>query len=1374
MKVLPNLNLNKHPRDCVDGGLIHAENVIVSQDNSVIQTEPILQYSRIDHELREIYNKYTIKYILTCNKEIVIFVKPKNEEDVHIIRYDETTNTMQQVAFIEYSGGEFVGTFTYNKNDLIIAFSEYDEYNELNVPLRTLNLGEYRQEIADDNKNQLNNKNLHPVVPKIKIPNVDYSITNGNSYKGWYFVFVRYKIGRSTYTKWYNTNCSFLLDYSETTNIIKYVYLKENTKATKTVYLDDEISNNENYVPISFKLDIKDLDVNYNKYQVCFVIVNKNNTIVKQSYDLNIDTNNYKYNNSSLYDISLEEVLTDYNNYYNIKSIITKQNVLYIGNYKELDENISKSLSDINVNIDFDYYYVKTINTQTSGGNSGGETGGDSNIEEIGYAYWKNVNTNKESEKIPLYLVNNKRVIRGTQLFVHDFVSNTEHDHFEYCFNYTYDTMSVQYYNKDDLLTISYRTSDGNGANVVIRAGDLFIDLATLTPGFATENTDYPYSIGGVFYRLENGELIDIFPDIDDKINSAYQAYMDWPNKWDYQNDPYDINSDLGTGGTKWMYIPIIAITKVNNNRYTQNNGNQFVYKCIERLPNHGQHWNVGSFGINVVFYKNNTRSIANDIITTNAKAVDKYKYEAVSNIKFPQIYPDQFYNFFIHFVDEYGNGTKGYNLSYFNTSVGNNIFTETNNIGNYLIRAKSGSADGGLLEGNVYINNIPNPYVGYFLSYEATERTYKDIYYWEAYSKTENTNKIKIYNDNVTNIEDVIDYDFDAVSIYFSIKISEDKNYEYSRYINNNIDITDTNNKADYKVIHKEYFPADTYNNILHSSYILLTLENIDGTTASITKETRGVCVPYKTSIKELYIKENKQLIPCSQVCYDINKTISFNTNNAFNSKAECLLFDDVFFNDATLNYKHQSDTVPVDKICYKFIIPWATRTPYEYRSIRNEPVVVAFPVAGLETTDIHEKAYIYGRIVKIKNTNDLFENKHFNFEDAHPKTLDWYNPNIINNYNFPKTLRRSNIIQDESDRNRWREFPIESYKNITENKGSIVKIIAIGTFLLVHTQYSLFMFNGSDSIKSQNSEDNNNNNIQLASIDIWDINYKEILTSTLGRAGLAKQEHSIVGDFGYIWWDAESRRIYKFDNNSISYIDDNVRNFINKLKYYDLNIVEDINRNRLLFNFYKGDVSYVLSYNYVINSFVSLHSYEYSIGYNTKNNIYLVTKDNRIKDFYDNYIGDGSMNPEIIEYNDASISIICNANFEIMKSINAISYNVRKVVKKVINDFLPVEDINPYYPGDTIRIYNDLFDTGVLDIYTTELNVNEDHTKPYWRMGNWNFNNIRNSIDNSLKNSKDSRIYGNYFIIQFGFKKYQQVEIESINVKTSNSNLI
>ena len=155
-------------------------------------------------------------------------------------------------------------------------------------------------------------------------------------------------------------------------------------------------------------------------------------------------------------------------------------------------------------------------------------------------------------------------------------------------------------------------------------------------------------------------------------------------------------------------------------------------------------------------------------------------------------------------------------------------------------------------------------------------------------------------------------------------------------------------------------------------------------------------------------------------------------------------------------------------------------------------------------------------------------------------------------------------------------------------------------------------------------------------------------------------------------------------------------------------------------------------------------------------------------IKDFNSNVCGN------------STVDIIMNTNYETMKYIDNVYYKIREINKT--NDayeYSPVEKFNTYYSGDKLRIYSDICDTGVLNIANAnpEKTINKvgDYTKPYWRLGNWHFNALRDNmaeyINNQVSNSGASRMYGNYFITHFEFNTTAPVEVESIDGKLLNA---
>ena len=119
-----------------------------------------------------------------------------------------------------------------------------------------------------------------------------------------------------------------------------------------------------------------------------------------------------------------------------------------------------------------------------------------------------------------------------------------------------------------------------------------------------------------------------------------------------------------------------------------------------------------------------------------------------------------------------------------------------------------------------------------------------------------------------------------------------------------------------------------------------------------------------------------------------------------------------------------------------------------------------------------------------------------------------------------------------------------------------------------------------------------------------------------------------------------------------------------------------------------------------------------------------------------------------------------------------NYIKYKLYKRIDNSNEEFnanLPVEEMNftshiiesinckVPYSGYKLRIYNDLCDTGEMDI-TADLN-NKNPQKPYYDLGNFTFNNLRDI-------NSGNQIFGNFFIVEFIFEDNQEdvIEFESL----------
>lgn len=1260
-QIIPKLNLNKHPSEVVNGSLIDATNIIVSNDNAVIQTEPQLDTSDINNQLINLIGSrsYSIKYCISCNKELIIFIQFDDDtNNISLYRYNEDYNETKYVTTTDYHGGNLLGTFTYNFNNLIIAFSEYFENDSNNVPLKVINIGTFNG-VNEQDINQLEKSNLHSICPEVKIPNVNINYIDGSANKGWYYIFIRYKISKDTYTQWFDTNAHALVDSFNGTRFFSQ-YISNDAPGDRTPsgiyisYAETYVSDDTNISKISFSCDVLDRDTNYNYYQLGFICINKSTTQAYRTNDIPIGTYQFTFSRNNVLEESVTDIINAYNNYYNVKTLSTVGNRLYIANYKEhsIENEVKDKLSNINL-------YINEIQNLT-----------DLNLYS------------EQPEQVIAEMVTDNYTFRR--------ICNLWEDNSFYYYNAVgalvqdkavtgirFMRTTLTNLDENTYLTIRYgeTTEQIQAKNIIIAPFYQFQD--------SLNNTRY-----GKIFINRNGILDDITPEGCPET----VVYVDHDNGNGIKTYAFFVqdNSGVDYGNPSLIKVKTLAVADSSN--------------VIKKLNTAG-------------------------------------------------IYPGQYYNFFIHFVDKYGQISRGFNIGEFNVITDlNKGYNKLNNMLLYIPVPTNSMGNNYRITINFRLQNVPEGVEGYFISYEKLEKAVK----LNGVIDVNNKGEICFYTDEL-NFTDSIDFNFNKIRIYNTVEQEFLSNeYVHPRVFDQSKSLIKYNGTyEDVNIINKELRVADSFNNVLSSTCIVLTLGERE---SSITKKIASLILDDSYNF---YNNETKILIPCSNIDYNLSG-VGVNTKTAFVSLHHAIVFNQYFYNDSLKIFQEENNTDAQYEVFTNYMWYDYAEIPIETLKFNNNPVITFFPIEGLNTEDENKKTFIVGNIVECKNTIDLYQQNNCTVDTNYPKSSDWFNPDNTYETNYPKTIRRSNIFQDESRTNAWRQFGLEQYKNITENKGDIVKLIAIGYYFIVHCQHSMFLFNGTDSIEAKE------NNIQLSSVDFWDTKYKEIVTSDLGYAGIQKEYSGITGNFGYVFYDSDARRIYRYDNGQVVYIDGDVTNYIRKLKGYNVHIVDDKYRNRLLICFTKdGEQDIVLSYNYNTNTFVSRHTYNYLRGYSTKENTYIVMK-------YDNDINRTNIDiyKEALYYN-AIVNVMLNTDYIGMKYIEYILYKVAKVTPVALNNYSPVEGLNDLYAADGVRVYSTHCDTGILDTTfkdaTVEVNKIMNYAKPYWRFGNWHLNALRNRLADYLLNKygddECSRIFGNWFVVEFHINSNEQVELETLD---------
>lgn len=1365
MAFLPYLNINKHPSAVKDGTMVDAMNMIISKDNAVIHTEygTTINQDIIDKCKRAIdSNVFDLKFIIPCNTELVLVLGNSNGTSCSIVRYDEETKQCWCcVDKYEYSGGEVSCTFTYNRSELIIAIAEIG-INGNKIPLKVINLGEFGKH---DTRAIRNEDKYFPICPEVHIPRCTTEYIDGIARKGWYYIFVRYKLDSNNYTPWYNTNESILVDSFAIENFF-------NVFTSKDAYEDKnfrpygfatvaqvDVSDNTDISKCSFQCIMNfPTGEQYKEYQLGFVCVSKTYTKGYRSNDIPIDTNAFSFKREDVIEYEVLDFIKNYNNYYNVHSVVTANNRLYIGNYLEQDLDSGIRVDDIRLDIkvsaakhNFTLFSEGVVDSDDSkivsksiyGGNNNNKLTDDGdNITN------KDIKKQKIRIKIP--------GLKGEPLHTDAIYRNGS-------FYITGDNFIIE-------------TRDGN----YMTAREYFGDKVNEHFRFFYKNR-----IGVLVYT--DVRIKDLVFNPNNKIRPYAIIYRDTFDKETFIKDDAWVNSSIDVTPRERVLISKNVADLFPGNSFTDKD---FHFKFDIYPDDFGNldmligtdssnvHYNIK---VNMSqyqyatedYYNNHKNSIDNSKTIVNTDEYNKV-YSANNLFTSVSFIPNERYNLFVHFVDKYGSYTRGIPISEFeaipNTSGGDFVKNDSGFI--YITNVNDCFSHYNLV---FNISKFPDGYIGYFVSYERLEPKTKH----KGIVISDGNNTIRFYNDDL-NYRDKLDFKFDRVVLYKTNKVAHSVSYEDSgqaegyvikstdgvpRYMADVQLNADYSNSKIYTIKDKKLRVADGYNNVLTATNILIdTFENVD----------KGEYIAHLIkSDSSSYKNKDKQLTPCSPVCYNTGELV-VNPKNGFISKAHAVCYDingKVLYNNATKTFNSHMDNKVIDIPIRQFTFYDYFEIPHEVISFNNKPDVTFFPNKGLNTTNERERSYYVGCVVECKNTVDLYQQKNFSVQEANPKVLSWRNPDNRFTDRFEKTIRRSNTIQDESFNIRWRRFNQEDYKNIIENKGSITKLITFGNIFFVHTKHSMFEFNDTDTIKS------NNGDIQLANIDIWDIKYRELLTSDLGYAGLKHSSHSIDGQFGYIFYDYDSNRFYRYDDGQFKAIDEDIRCYSSLYGgAHDVKFVDDKNNNRLLIYISKGDKDDVISYNYEHNKFISRHSYRFDKGYNTKSNTYIV-KGNNIVQFddskfvtYDGLSGNKDSN--------AYVQTITNTGYYDMKFVEYIKYKLHQLDRKIQYNSInywdsPVEKPYHKYAADYITINSEYCSTGRMDVSIIDYNTFDDYTKPYFRLGDWYLNLIRDGIvkyNNRSQSAFDSsRIYGNWFAVKFEFNKGRYVEFENVEYKLS-----
>ena len=1465
------LNLNKHPKDCEDYSLIQARNIRVSDDFSCLQSEEsIVPFPSID-----ISDTYKLVGVIPCNTEIILFVVNKDsysnlssenpECSCILFRYNEKTNTIQdyqpyQGIPITYHKGKIKGTFTYNvNNELIIAFSEYDAL--VDVPLKTINLGVAGTKEGADYTSDFNFDGKSPISPEIVIPRVSsFDYVSGSSYKGWYYYFIRYKINEHDYTQWYPIGSPIFICTLKLQNIFKY-----GLKSASNEYIlngaSDHFSDNNDIANESIKLNIQSIDTHYNNFQIGFVCAAKDYSKAFRTSDISTKSvYTYEMKISECFEDSVNDLILATYNYYNVKNIINYKNRLYISNYKEKkDPDISKSeLDKIRLSLHINTLELNDIQNNNIDVDSNGRIINGQIIKDYIpanptlYYIWNNHEYKVTAQS--------GKVLKGvpTSAWI---VSSGGH---------TYNaTISINGSNLNLEFTINnitYAIVISLIAGAWIITINSFTDIIDLSQG---DDKIYINTNNSFNERKLKNTLIP---------GETYNFYIHFVDKYGEVTKGYKLNNNVSfkISGSDSEYFPVY-IGDGRNNTSVLHTEYSNCYLLVPKNTTFTRYiFTTFKLGYNPQYDLESNSYIfseADDRYTISIQdAIDRLHIPDTlrnkTNLKWYDILSTSLIN------EELDN----YPFSYAENNNGDSLFKvpELDIISTYNVNICSLNFDLNGFE-------IPEGYVGYYFSYEKFEHTKKitgiltiyDIFeqascggvdpggirHYKNYNIRPGTYIPSFYSSRL-DIDDELDLDYNFIFLDYNYKIEDDNSSPY--YTSGNKEILSGQYPTNYNKIevlkdiepdafNKKYFVISDYslnkaNNILDGRYGVGTALNIKFSTDEINQIfTGGVHYVRATLLKvnkNIYTNENKTLIKFTNI-FDSNTTsevISTGLNGHITYQGTLIYNFNKFIMSAenvilTENYRSyypvplfadyiedigniRPPVAYLQQICYDDIF-------YETKSFKNYPQQLTQIIDEVTGDDEKLIPFTINSIITPANSIDLFRELYTNQDKLNPKTYLAKSENESYVYQFDKRIQRSNVISDESFANSWRRFPVEGYKDISENKGKITNLIGIGTNLIAHTEHSLFAFDRNNTLQTADDE-----NIKLAMPDIFDVDYKEIFTSDKGMCGLQDDKAFIVGQFGYIFYDNDAHRFYKFGEGKVEQIDFSIVQFLNTYTPYNVRFAHDKERNRILINFYTidyrkyytdEDAWFTLSYNYVIKEWISFHDYRFSEAYNTKNMLYLFeglnelyANDDIIKQpsrvycilldynkylrtiisdsqstrmLYNSFGNDGTNRiRRMIPYEydtdqrhhvyPVKLSIIVHGPYIPIKTLEYLTY---KLFRRGGDNYHYKDDYynnigteidreQVPYSGFELRVFNKEVDTGLIDVaIDAEVDKNTsvmNYKKPWWELDNWNFNYLRDIKQGSGHDSM-ARLYGNYFVIQFDLLNVDAEDNDKIKQK-------
>lgn len=1340
MEIYKELNLNGNPQSVPNGSLVFAKNIKLSLDGTYITnddgftvgfstTEPQPSDLKVPISNGEFVSSINsgenIVGFINCPNEIVLITSTNNNNDNdnkdNIYRAIEL-NTKETFALYKiptawkYSGGKIIGTYTYNVyGHLIIAIAE-SEANE-DKELVTIDLNESTSE---------DSSNKYSAAPAIPICNLYFiNKVKGNPIPhGIYHFFIRYEISDKLYTNWFPIGVpqyALSLDYK---NIVNHWYNNNNNNTRVSSLID---TGKDSYYNFNYSIQFNNT-YNYKGYQIGYILQTEDAAVARIWKNFGFDgavatDKSFIFNGGYIEQLSIEEFTDNVINLYNVKALTKYDSKLYLANFKETDYNIIND--DIQDCVDsISAYQVK--------------------------------------KKIDIAAVDEQSKLVDT---------------------WTYSIGGTM---------VSKQVPQGT---TEIPLND-FPDLITLMDA----KIEYSREAEAAHIRFDGKTNKGRENDTDEyyTLELSESGIILTPNEEPYPN--------YANPGTDYDDNPMKFKT------YHDDNGHSLVWNYV-RYRN--------ELGDIVVFRYGTIEHIEIERKTTVVN-YNSYNNDAVIRT----LMPNEVYAFYVHFVREDGSFTNGYPLtnkiSYLDYTYHITDFTEealswlglkdlstiSQLSDKYLYELISNQFDGDanfipfitddgrclFKTGNGFITKngttsfakigvifkdirIPTGFVGCFFSYEKVESLVS--HQAVIIDKTEHSGSVLAKSGDV----EYFNSPFSGSLFVPHHKVNKttgaitpigDNDIKYA-YINNMVPILSNAQTT---------FLGSNINRFGTHGGIIMNMTT-DGSTDYIPIEDEHTADKYVVGNvisfnRSIYNSESKELIPFGPIItfgdygesYDDASSAMDNNMNypSFIVQDKLFIYDEPIFIDEQLKVH----TIGANNV----INPDEYYTKNQYVNMRNIWKYSNYNLLGLsfkkEPEDvagvINNNSNILGTIVRPINASDLFKLESCYIPQIY-KAFTNYNKYIQSQTVFANVIRASYPIRNESNVNSWRMINNSAHYIINSANGEIVNIFAAGTSFYIHTRNNLLVTSADAKLSANNTQISINNN------DIFDIAPKEVFTSDLGYGGIKYQECQLFSQLGYIWYDTDRHKLFRFDNSQLVDLGNGIDNILKKYNFEKCYINIDDKSNRLYFCFdtdkedeNENNTKYLtLSYSTITNKWLSINDFYFTKSIHTINKsvfsdsnnffIYNTNNDSGIIYYGLNYINSDfpSYYKDIPDSTHSIMGcvfdVIFNTKYTVPKVLDSISW-VFDIIKplnldkskisqiKVENEIL---DKNLDLEGVTVLIYTDAVDTGQIELYHNTFNdvTNLNSYKyPYYNKGVWNLNHFRNNITVVLSETELSNL--------------------------------